>query len=78
VANPSAIKQYAGMKHTDDKWDSFWLAHMKRLNIFPEGYLYPKEERHVRDELRRLLMLVRQRTNHILSLQSEIMIIPNI
>ena len=45
LANPSAIKQYEGMKHTDDKWDSFWLAHMKRLNILPEGYIYPREER---------------------------------
>ena len=41
LANPSAIKQYEGLKHTDDKWDSFWLAHMKRLNILPEGYIYP-------------------------------------
>jgi transposase len=31
LANPSAIKQYEGLKHTDDKWDSFWLAHMKRM-----------------------------------------------
>jgi len=72
LANPSAIKQYEGLKHTDDKWDSFWLAHMKRLNILPEGYIYPKEERHVRDALRRRLMFVRQRTSHILSLQSDI------
>jgi transposase len=40
LANPSAIKQYEGLKHTDDKWDSFWLAHMLRLNILPEGYIY--------------------------------------
>ena len=39
LANPSAIKQYEGLKHTDDKWDSFWLAHMKRLDILPEGYI---------------------------------------
>ena len=45
LANPSAIKQYEGLKHTDDKWDSFWLAHMKRLNILPEGYIYPKTDR---------------------------------
>ena len=25
LANPSAIKQYEGLKHTDDRWDSFWL-----------------------------------------------------
>ena len=23
LANPSAIKQYEGLKHTDDKWDAF-------------------------------------------------------
>lgn len=72
LANPSAIKQYEGLKHTDDKWDSFWLAHMKRLNILPEGYIYPKEERPTRDLLRRRLLFVRQRTSQILSLQSAI------
>jgi hypothetical protein len=61
-----------GLKHTDDKWDSFWLAHMKRLNILPEGYIYPKKERPVRDILRRRLLFVRYRTSHILSLQSMI------
>jgi transposase len=72
LANPSAIKQYEGLKHTDDNWDSFWLAHMKRLNILPEGYIYPKEERPVRDILRRRLLFVRHRTAQILSLQSAI------
>jgi len=72
LANPSAIKQYEGLKHTDDKWDSFWLAHMKRLGILPEGYIYPKQERPVRDLLRRRLFFVRQRTANILSLQSTI------
>jgi len=72
LANPSAIKQYEGLKHTDDKWDSFWLAHMLRLNILPEGYIYPKDKRPVRDLLRRRLLFVRHRTAHILSLQSMI------
>ncbi len=72
LANPSAIKQYEGLKYTDDKWDSFWLAHMKRLNILPEGYIYPKETRPVRDLLRRRVLFVRQRTSQILSLQSMI------
>jgi len=72
LANPSAIQQYEGLKHTDDKWDSFWLAHMKRLNILPEGYIYPKEDRPVRDLLRRRSMFVRHRTAHMLSLQSAI------
>ena len=72
LANPSATKQYEGLKHTDDKWDAFWLAHMRRLNILPEGYIYPKEERSVRDLLRRRLLFVRHRTSNILSLQSMI------
>lgn len=72
LANPSAIKQYEGIKHTDDKWDAYWLAHLKHLNILPEGYIYPKEQRPVRDLLRRRLSFVNQRTANIISLQSTI------
>lgn len=72
LANPSAIKQYEGLKYRDDKWDSFWLARMLRLKILPEGYIYPKQDRPVRDLLRRRLLLVRHRTAHLLSLQSMI------
>jgi transposase len=72
LANPSAVKQYEGLKYTDDRWDSFWLAHMKRLNILPEGYIYPKQQRSVRDLLRRRVLFVQQRTSQILSLQSMI------
>ena len=71
-ANPSAVKQYEGLKHTDDKWDSYWLAHMLRLGILPEGYIYPKQDRSTRDLLRRRLLFVRQRTAHILSFKSMI------
>ncbi len=70
LANPSAIKQYDGLKYTDDKWDSYWLAHMNRLNILPQGYIYPKELRPIRDLMRRRMMYVQQKTSHILSLQS--------
>ncbi len=72
LANPSAFQQYKGLKHTDDKWDSFWLAHMLRLGILPEGYIYSKEDRPIRDLLRRRVMLVQHRTAHLLSLQSMI------
>ncbi|MEJ2102543.1 MAG: transposase [Desulfobacterales bacterium] len=72
LANPSAIKTYEGLKHTDDKWDSFWLAHLLRLGILPQGYIYPKEQRPIRDLLRRRQLYVRQRTSQILSLQSMI------
>jgi transposase len=66
------MKQYDGLKHTDDKSDSFWLAQQKQLGILPQGYIYPKEERPIRDLLRRRLMFVRQRTAQLLSLQSMI------
>lgn len=72
LANPAQTQQYSGMKYTDDKWDSFWLAHMLRLGILPEGYIYPKEIRPIRDLLRKRMMLVQQRTAHVLSLQSMV------
>jgi transposase len=72
LANPSAIQQYSGLKHADDKHDAFWLAEMLRLGILPQGYIYPKEERPVRDLLRKRRHLVRLRTSLILSLQNII------
>ncbi|ETR67277.1 MAG: transposase IS116/IS110/IS902 family protein [Candidatus Magnetoglobus multicellularis str. Araruama] len=72
LANPSAIKVYEGLKQTNDKTDSYWLAHLLRLGILPEGYIYPKDERPVRDLLRRRLLFVKQRTAQILSFQSMI------
>ncbi|MCP3955075.1 MAG: IS110 family transposase [Desulfobacterales bacterium] len=72
LANPAAIQPYTGLKYTDDKWDSYWLAHLLRLKLLKSGYIYPKKERPVRDLLRRRLMFVKQRTTQILSLQSMI------
>ena len=72
LANPAAIKQYEGIKYSDDKWDSLWLAHMLKLGILPQGYIYPKDTRPVRDMLRRRMLFVRQRTADILSFQSMI------
>lgn len=72
LANPAAMQKYKGLKHSDDKHDAFWLADMMRLNILPQGYIYPKEERPTRDLCRKRLHLVRLRTNIILSLQSMI------
>ena len=72
LANPAAMKQYEGIKHTDDQYDSFFLAQMLILGILPQGYIYPKEDRPVRDLARKRLFLVRHKTSHILSLQSLI------
>lgn len=70
LANTAAIKQYDGLKHTNDHSDARWLAHLLRLGILPTGYIYPKEERAVRDLLRKRSQLVRQKTSNLLSIQN--------
>lgn len=70
LANPAANVQYSGLKHTDDKYDAFWLAHLLRLGVLGTGYIYPKEDRAVRDLLRKRGQLVRQHTMNLLSMQS--------
>ena len=68
LANPAAMQQYSGLKHTDDKSDAHWLAHVLRLGLLPEGYICPKKERSVRDLLRKRSQLVRQKTANVLSI----------
>jgi transposase len=70
LAHTGAVPQYAGIKYTDDESDARHLAHLLRLGILPQGYILPKEQRALRDLLRRRLLLVRQKTLHHLSLQS--------
>ena len=72
LANPAAMQQYSGLKQTDDETDALWLAEMLRLGILPTGYIYPKAERPVRDMLRRRLLIGRQATQTLLSLQSMV------
>jgi transposase len=70
LANTAAIQQYEGLKYTDDDSDARWLAHMLRLGVLPEGYIYPKQERAVRDLLRKRSQLVHQKTANVLSIQN--------
>jgi hypothetical protein len=60
LANTAAIVQYEGLKYADDDSDARWLAKLLRLGLLPEGYIYPKAERPVRDLLRRRSKLVQQ------------------
>ena len=39
LANPTAMKQYSGLKYTNDYSDAQWLAHLLRLQVLPEGYI---------------------------------------
>jgi transposase len=70
LANTAAIQQYSGLKYSDDSSDAAWLAHLLRLGLLPEGHIYPKETRAVRDLLRKRGQLVRQRTCNILSIEN--------
>ncbi len=70
LANTAAIQQYEGLKYTDDHSDARWLAHLLRLGVLPEGFIYPRAERPVRDLLRKRSQLVRQRTTNLLSIQN--------
>jgi transposase len=72
LANPAAMQRYRGLKHTDDQTDALWLAEMLRLGILPTGYIYPPAQRPVRDMLRRRMLVVRQATQTLLSLQSMV------
>lgn len=70
LANTAAIVQYSGLKYSDDDSDACWLAKLLRLGLLPEGYIYPKEQRPVRDLLRRRSRLVQQHTANLLSVQN--------
>ena len=72
LANPAKIQQYTGLKRTGDQSDALWLAEMLRLGILPTGYIYPKEQRAVRDMARRRMLVVQQATRTLLSLQSMV------
>lgn len=72
LVNTAAVRQYEGIKHTNDYSDAHWLAHLMRLGILPTGYIYPAAERAVRDLLRKRLQLVRHRVTHMLSAQNQL------
>lgn len=72
LANPAAMEQYSGLKNTDDKSDAFFIAEQMRLGVLPTGYIYPGEDRFLRDILRRRSLYVGQRTAQKLSLQNMI------
>ena len=70
LAHPSAIKKYEGLKYSGDFADAAYLAHLLRLGLLPEGYIFPREQRAVRDLARKRMQLVRCRTMQILSIEN--------
>lgn len=72
LVNTAAVKVYEGLKYTGDEHDARHLAHLLRLGVLPTGHIHPKEERAVRDLLRKRGQLVRYRTMQILSIQATV------
>ena len=72
LVNTAAVRQYEGLKHTDDEHDAFWLAHLMRLGILPTGYIYPKSARGLRDLARQRMRLVQHRSSLITSVQNQV------
>ncbi|WP_213309011.1 IS110 family transposase [Paraburkholderia sacchari] len=70
LANPAAIRQYEGLKYSGDFTDAAHLAQLLRLGLLPEGYIYPADERPIRDLCRKRMQLVQCRTAQILAIEN--------
>ena len=69
MVNTLAVPQYAGLKHGDDDSDARHLAELMRLGLLPMAYIYPREQRPLRDLLRRRMLLVQQSVRLLQSVQ---------
>lgn len=69
MVNTLAVPQYAGLKHGDDDSDARHLANLMRLGLLPTAYIYPREQRPLRDLLRRRMLLVQQSVRLLQSVQ---------
>jgi transposase len=67
LAHPASIEGKSGKKRTNDYDDAFNLAHLLRMNNFPDAYIYPKEDRPLRDLLRKRSLLVKTKTQYMVS-----------
>ena len=47
LANPARMKQYDGLKHTDDASDAYLLCELMRLGILPSSHLYNRQTRQI-------------------------------
>jgi len=70
LANTAAVPQYSGLKHGDDDSDARHLANLLRLKILPEGFIYPREQRRLRDLQRVRLRLVHKSVDLMHSVQA--------
>lgn len=71
LANPAANVPFSGLKYQDDRGSSRWLARLLRVGILKEGYIYPREERPVRDLLRQRNWLMQLRVSCVLNMRGK-------
>jgi transposase len=65
-----AMKAIHGGKTKTDKIDAAKIAGLLRGGLFPQAYVYPKDQRETRDLLRRRTFLVRQRAQFLAHVQN--------
>lgn len=70
LANTAALAQYCGLKYSGDEHGARHLAHLLRAGILRTGYIYPPEQRAVRDLSRKRVQLVHSRTMHVLAVET--------
>jgi transposase len=70
LINTAAIAQYEGLKYSGDEHDARNLAHLLRLGLLKFGFAFEPEWRAVRDLARKRSQLVRNRTMHVLALET--------
>jgi transposase len=72
LVNTNKALTFSDLKYAGDRYDARWLCKLQALGILPEGYIMPREERAVRDLLRRRSFLIDKRTSCITSVKTVI------
>jgi len=73
LAHTLGLYMISGAKVKTDRRDAFKLAKYLRLDELPEAYIYPSDQRPLRDFLRRRIGLVEIRTSCYTSLRIQLM-----
>lgn len=63
LAHVLGLKAIIWSKKKTDKWDAFTLARLLRVRMIPQAYIYPKNQRPLRDLLRERMRLVTKRAS---------------
>jgi transposase len=69
MAHTLALRDISSAKIKTDRRDAHTLARLLLADMIPTAYIYPEEQRPIRDILRRRWRLVRQRGEHLRALR---------